>query len=176
MYYRIPEGHVPVKSKTLSQDAVERALRESGIEYLVFLPESPYELLLDHLIDDRTIRLIPVARESMGISICAGLTYGGKRAAWLASYKGFYNCIDSYLGVARQLRSSFLMLISESALAKDPNFKAHHPEGGFHSEALLQALRIPYYEVYNDAEASKICQAVNDTATASEPVAVVLRW
>ncbi len=130
MYYRIPEGHVPVKSETLSQDAVERALRESRIEYLVFLPESPYELLLDHLIDDRTIRLVPVARESMGISICAGLTYGGKRAAWLASYKGFYNCIDSYLGVGRQLRSSFLLhqkFLRFRSVFLNPNFCVFRP-------------------------------------------------
>ncbi|MBI4492806.1 MAG: hypothetical protein HY690_08455 [Chloroflexi bacterium] len=176
MYYRTPEGHVPQTSTAISYRAVEDTLKACGIEYLVFLPESPLELLVDDLIDQGPFKLIPVGRESLGVSICAGLTYGGKKAAWLGSFKGFYNCLDTYLGVARKVEASFLMLISEGKRVTDPQALALDAERGKHSEPLLKALDIPYYEVNSTDEVWKIQQAARDTATAIEPVAVILRW
>jgi sulfopyruvate decarboxylase TPP-binding subunit len=174
--YTTPPGHVPQTSTAIDHRAVRAALRESGIQCIVYLPESPLEQLVNDLIDAGEFRLIPVPRESVGMSLCAGLTYGGKRVAWLGSYKGFYNAIDTYLGVARKVEASFLVLISEGKRVRNPEQLALDAERGRHSEALLQALDIPYYEVNTTDEANRIVQAARDTATAIEPVAVILRW
>lgn len=174
--YKTPTGHVPQTSQAISHTAVLAALKKCGIEYVVYLPESPLELLVNELIDRQEFKLIPVPRESVGMSLCAGLTYGGKKAAWLGSFKGFYNSIDSYLGVARKVEASFLVLISEGKRITDPQALALDAERGRHSEALVRALDIPYYEVNSSDETWKIVQAARDTATAVEPVAVILRW
>jgi hypothetical protein len=81
-------GHIPDTSNRISMDALRLAIEGSGIEYLVTLPESPYEVLLRELLKSSFIKIIQVCRESEGMSICSGLTYGGKVAALLCSYKG----------------------------------------------------------------------------------------
>jgi len=166
--------HVPKVSDKISTDAVRQTLEELGIEYLVTLPESPYELLLRDLLRGSSMKIVQVSRESEGMSICSGLTYGGKRAALLCSYKGLYNSIDSLLGVALKTQVSFLMLISEASVSAERT--ARDPERGRHSAALLKALDIPFYEVRSTEEINLIKEAVAQTENNTQPVAVIFRW
>jgi len=168
------QGHEPHSSGKLSNDAVRQALLESGIEYLVTLPESRYEQLLRDLIQDDSINIVQVCRESEGMGICSGLAYGGKKAALLCSYKGLYNSIDSLLGTAMRTESSFLILLSEAAAQAQR--AAHGPEGGCYSAELLNTLKIPYSEVREDQEVSLIREALEQTETNTQPVTVILRW
>jgi sulfopyruvate decarboxylase TPP-binding subunit len=167
-------GHVSTISDKISAAAVQQALEEAGIEYLVTLPETSFELLLRNLIDNSPIKLIQVCRESEGMSICSGITYGGKKAALLCSYKGLYNSIDSLLGVAVKTESSFLILISE-AIPSTESIR-RDPERGRHSAALLEALQISYYEIRNNEGIPIIKQAIAQTYDNVRPVAVILRW
>ena len=167
-------GHLPDVTDKISNDAVREVLEELGLEYLVTIPESLYEVLLSDMIEHSSIKILQVCRESEGVSICSGLTYGGKKAAILCSFKGLYNSIDSILGVALHCQVSFLMLLSEaSAMAKNV---ADNPERGCHTAALLKALDIPYYEVSSNAELSRIREALIQTQNQTQPVAVILRW
>ncbi|MBI2917981.1 MAG: hypothetical protein HYY01_08295 [Chloroflexi bacterium] len=167
-------GHVPEVSDKISSEAVRQALEESGIEYLVTLPESPYEQLLRDLLQGSRMKVVQVARESQGMAVCCGITYGGKRSALLCSYKGLYNSIDSLLGVALRTQSSFLVLVSEAGVS--PERAALDPERGRHSVALLQALKIPYYEVWTTDDLNLIRKAMAETEGNTQPVALVLRW
>ena len=167
-------GHVPDVTDKISSDAVRQALEDLGLDYLVTVPESLYEVLLKDMIEKSPIRLLQVCRESQGISLCSGLTYGGKKAAILCSFKGLYNSIDSILGVALHCEVSFLMLLSEaSAMAQNV---ADNPERGCHTAALLKALEIPYYEVNSNTELFRIREAAEQTRNNTQPVGVILRW
>ena len=167
-------GHVPDVTDKISSDAVRQALEDLGLDYLVTVPESLYEVLLKDMIEKSPIRLLQVCRESQGISLCSGLTYGGKKAAILCSFKGLYNSIDSILGVALHCQVSFLMLLSEArAMAKNA---ADNPERGCHTSSLLKALDIPYFEVSSDEELFRIKEAAAQTENNTQPVAVILRW
>ena len=167
-------GHVPDVTDRISNDAVRDVLEDLGLDYLVTVPESLYEILLKDMIKKSSIKILQVCRESQGISLCSGLTYGGKKAAILCSFKGLYNSIDSLLGVALHCQVSFLMLLSEaSAMAQNV---ADNPERGCHTAALLKALDIPYYEVTSNAELFRIREAANQTQNNTQPVAVILRW
>jgi len=167
-------GHVPDASNRISVDVLRPALEESGIEYLVTLPESPYEILLHELLQDSSIKIIQVCRESEGVSICSGLTYGGKTSALLCSYKGLYNSMDSLLGVALKTQASFLLLVSE---AEQTSAKiATSLEHGRHSVALLNTAQIPYYEIKSDTDMHLIDEAIARTKTNTHPIAILLRW
>lgn len=167
-------GHIPETSDRISTNALRLTLEEAGIEYLVTLPESPYEVLLSELINGSPIKIIQVCRESEGVSICSGLTYGGKTAALLCSYKGLYNSLDSLLGVALKTRASFLLLISEAEQTAEKI--ARSIEHGRHSVALLNIARIPYYEIKSDSDMHMIDEALARTKESSHPLAVLLRW
>lgn len=172
-FVEIP-GHIPEASERISPAAVRQALEEAGIEYLVTLPESPYERLLRDLISGSSIRIIQVCRESEGVSVCAGLTYGGKAAALLCSYKGVYNSVDSLLGVALKTQSSFLMLVSEAE--QPPEKKAKSLEHGHHTVELLDLAQIPHYEIKANSDMYRIGEAAARTKNDTHPVAVMLRW
>jgi len=167
-------GHTPDTSNKISINALKLALEQSGIEYLVTLPESPYEVLLRELLKGSSIKIIQVCRESEGVSICAGLTYGGKVAALLSSYKGLYNAMDSLLGVALKTRASFLMLISEAEQSAEKIAKS--VEHGRHSVALLNIAQIPFYEIKGDGDMTMINEALGQTKESIKPLAVLLRW
>ncbi|MDP7525523.1 MAG: hypothetical protein QF713_04220 [Dehalococcoidales bacterium] len=166
-------GHVPQTSQRISTDAVRQALERAGITYLVTIPETPYETLLRDLLHDSSIEIVQVCRESEGMGICSGLTYGSKRAALLCSFKGLYNSIDSLLGVALRTEASFLLLISEAGTSAAA---ASDPERGQHSAALLKALEIPFSEVESTEGLSRIDEAVAQTENGTQPVAVILHW
>jgi sulfopyruvate decarboxylase TPP-binding subunit len=171
---KIP-GHIAGSSVRISHEALKLALEESGIEFLAVVPDSDFELLLQSLLTKGTpIKLIQLSRESEGMSICSGLAYGGKKAALLCSYKGFYNSVDSLLGVAYRTQSSFLILISEAALPVEET--ARDLEHGRHSAALLEVFRMPYYDVKRTEELSLIKEAVARTEDETQPLAVILRW
>ncbi|MBP1697856.1 MAG: comD [Deltaproteobacteria bacterium] len=167
-------GHVPDLTDRISNDAVRQVLEDLRLDYLVTVPESLYEVLLKDVIQKSSMKIVQVCRESQGISICSGLTYGGKKAAILCSFKGLYNSIDSILGVALHCQVSFLMLLSEaSAMGKKA---ADNPERGCHTASLLKALDIPYFEVSSDKELFRIKEAAAQTENNTQPVAVILRW
>ena len=167
-------GHIPQTPNNISTDAVRQALERSGIEYLVTIPETPYETLLRDLLQGSSMEIVQVCRESEGMGICSGLTYGGKRAAMLCSFKGLYNSIDSLLGVALRTQASFLLLISEAGTSAAS--VAADPERGQHSAALLKALEIPFSEVASTDELSRIDEALAQTEKGTQPVAVILHW
>jgi sulfopyruvate decarboxylase TPP-binding subunit len=167
-------GHIADTSHRISVDALRLTLEKSGIEYLVTLPESPYEVLLRELLKSSFIKIIQVCRESEGVSICSGLTYGGKIAALLCSYKGLYNSMDSLLGVALKTRASFLLLISEAEQTVEKI--ARSVEHGRHSVALLNIAQIPYYEIKSDSDMHMLNEALSRTKDSINPLAVLLRW
>ena len=165
-------GHVPDVTDNLSNDALKSILEEIGIEYLVTLPESLYEVMLEEVIKDSPMKMIQFCREPEGISISSGLSYGGKKTAMLCSFKGLYNSVDSLLGTAVRTESSFLLLLSEAGhMTKGPKGTE-----GIYTEEILKAIEIPYYIVSSNAEIPKIREAWEQTKNSKKPVAVLLRW
>lgn len=167
-------GHIPEASERISPHAVRRALEGAGVECLVTVPESPYEMLLRDLIGGSSIRIVQVCRESEGVSVAAGLTYGGKATALLCSYKGLYNSVDSLLGVALKTQASFLLMVSEAEQSAEK--RARSLEHGHHTVELLAMAQIPYYEIKSDSDVHYIGEAMARTNNETHPVAVVLRW
>ena len=57
------------------------ALKESGISFVSYLPETRLSQIMPVLREDPSFMLIPVANESEGVSIAAGASLGGRPAA-----------------------------------------------------------------------------------------------
>jgi sulfopyruvate decarboxylase TPP-binding subunit len=168
---RTPEG---VGYDVPMNNAVRQMLEEIGVEFLVTLPETPYEILLQDVIKSGSMRIVQVCREAEGISISSGLTYGGKKVAMICSYKGFYNSPDTLIGTAVRTESSFLLLISEPKEVAKSASKGL--EKGVYTIPMLKALNIPFYEVSGLAEVARIKQAWEQTRTSTTPIAIVLHW
>jgi sulfopyruvate decarboxylase TPP-binding subunit len=167
-------GHFSDESRNISSESLKKCLEEIGIEYIVTVPESSYEVLLKDIVNSSSIKLISVCRESEGMSICSGLTYGGKKVMMLCCYKGIYNSIDSLLGTAIRTQSSFLLMVSDPSPAKVKRMAGDLEEGIFTSE-LLKTIKIPVYEVSEESEIPNIKTAWEQTKDSIKPVAVLIR-
>jgi sulfopyruvate decarboxylase TPP-binding subunit len=56
-------------------------LRDSGIGFIAYLPETRLSQILPIMREDPAFMLVPVANESEGVSIAAGASLGGTPAA-----------------------------------------------------------------------------------------------
>jgi sulfopyruvate decarboxylase TPP-binding subunit len=60
---------------------IVNGLREAGINFVTYLPESRLSPILPLMQEDRSFKLEPVASEAEGVSIAAGAALGGMQVA-----------------------------------------------------------------------------------------------
>ena len=103
----------------LSGRTIIGALKQARIEFVVALPDATMsEHVLWPLAKDKDFKLIRVCKEDEGVSICAGLTGCGRRAAMLMQYTGFLDSINALRVIAVELELPICMLVG--MLSKEP--------------------------------------------------------
>jgi len=122
--------------------AVYTALKTCGIRLISALPETWLVHLIRMAEDDPEMILVRLAKEEEGVGISAGAHLAGVKSAMLMQNHGFLQSINGIVSLARLYRIPLLMLISYRGTfgERDP----WQTEGGAVTEALLQALDIPY--------------------------------
>lgn len=88
-----------------------RSLKEAGINFVTFLPETRLSQIIPLLRDDPDIDLIPVASEAEGVTIAAGATLGGKQAACYCENTGLFVACYSLVVIAEQIGVPVLMIV-----------------------------------------------------------------
>jgi sulfopyruvate decarboxylase subunit alpha len=103
----------------LSGRTIITALKKARIEFVVALPDAT---MSDHVLwplaKDKDFKLVRVCKEDEGVSICAGLTSCGRRAALLMQYTGFLDSINALRAIAVELTQPICMLVG--MLSKEP--------------------------------------------------------
>jgi len=124
-------------------------LKEGGIDFAVYLPDStlpPVERLLR---DDPDIQTVVCAREDEGIAIAVGAYLGGKTPVALMEGSGL-----GYAGLilARaQIQRTPMLLIASRTRVLDEAFD-FHGASRLVGEGVLQGLGIPYLIVNDPAQ------------------------
>jgi len=122
-------------------------LKAAGVSTIMVLSESWLFEVHRQLENDPFFKVIPVANEGDGVSICAGMWLGGKRCAILMENSGLRVACEA---LARLQGIPVLMLMSYRGDWGDPPWWA--ASMGATTEPLLQALRIPYSVVRREDE------------------------
>src|SRR3954467_55067 len=127
---------------TASSRAIYDALKEGGIRLISALPETWLVHLVRMAEEDPEMTLVRLAKEEEGVGISAGAHLAGMKSAMLMQNHGFLASINGIVSLSQLCRLPLLMLISCRGEfgERDP----WQTEGGGTTEALLQALRIPY--------------------------------
>jgi len=94
----------------LAQKLVQ-ALREAGINFITYLPETRLSQILPLLRADPSVQLVPVASEAEGITIAAGAVLGGKQAACYLESTGLYVSSYSLVTMGKQLGVPILLVV-----------------------------------------------------------------
>jgi sulfopyruvate decarboxylase subunit alpha len=149
------------------------ALKACGISVLSALPETWLVHLIRMAEDDPTMTLVRLAKEEEGVGISAGAHLAGAKSAMLMQNHGLLQSVNGIVSLARLYRIPLLMLISYRGEfgERDP----WQTEGGGVTEALLNALSIPFARLDDSAHvAARIRKAQTLAESSLKPVALLL--
>lgn len=136
-----PPGRAKYVHDTDAVHNVHRALRDAGITFATYLPETMLYPVMEALEDDPEVISVCVAREDEGVAIANGAFLGGHWPVLLTEGSGLGL---SALILARSVvqRTPLLILASHNeALGEQHDYTAAARRVG---EPLLRALNIPY--------------------------------
>lgn len=151
-----------------------QSLKEAGINFITYLPETRLSQIIPLLRDDPYIDLVPVASEAEGVTIAAGATLGGKQAAVYLENTGLY--ISSYhlLTIGKQLGVPILLVVGYLGGLPDQRNTFLYATIGNRTIPLLQGLAVEYLLIEDgDRLESKVKDAVRTMNSLRQPVALL---
>jgi sulfopyruvate decarboxylase TPP-binding subunit len=86
-------------------------LREAGVNFVTYLPETRLSQILPLLREDPPFQLVPVSSEAEAVTIAAGAVLGGKQAACYLESTGLYVASYSLLVMGKQLGVPILLVV-----------------------------------------------------------------
>lgn len=132
-------------------------LKAAGVSVVCYLPDSLFKELYPALDADPDIRTIRVTNEGEGAAICGGLFLSGKRAALIMENSGLRAAIEPLARMGMGAGIPVVMLMSYRGDLGENNWWAI--PHGMTMEPLLDAMRIPYRVIDDEA---KVARAIND--------------
>jgi sulfopyruvate decarboxylase TPP-binding subunit len=149
-------------------------LKEAGISFVSYLPETRLSQIVPLLREDSSFMLAPVANESEAVSIAAGASLGGRPAAVYMEGSGIYVSSYNLLVLGRRLGVPMLLIIAYYGSLLDKRNSFLYAMPGIHMIPALESLAIQYQVLENtNSLESKIEGAVKMMHAIKQPVALL---
>lgn len=151
-----------------------QGLKDAGIDFVTYLPETRLSQIIPLLRDDSDVELIAAANEQEAVTIAAGATLGGKQAAVYMENTGIYVSSYSLLTVGKQLGVPILLVVGYLGGVPDQRNSFLYATIGKHTIPVLEGLGIEYM-LLNDGDklAIKIGDAVRAANAQRAPFALL---
>jgi len=157
----------------LAQRLVQ-GLKDSGINFMTYLPETRLSQIVPLIRDDPGIELIAASSEQEAVTIAAGATLGGKQAAVYMENTGIFVSSYSLLAVGKQLGVPLLLIIGYLGGIPDQRNSFLYATIGNHTVPVLQGLGIEHMLLENgDRLQTKIKDAVRGMNALRAPMALL---
>ena len=154
---------------------IQEALHEAHIEFVVALPDIvTCDELLWPIAREDNFRLVNVCKEDEGVSICAGLSYAGKRAILLMQHTGFLDSINAIRVMGMDYQLPVVMMIGLQGLEEDRAPSESAQNGVRIVEPIIKAMDIPYFVLNHDSDSSAISKAIDSAYTVPRPLAFLI--
>ncbi len=160
---------------TLQGAAIVEAIKQSGIEFVVALPDiTTSQGVLLPIAQDPNLRLVRVAKEDEGVSICAGLSLCNKRAVLLMQNTGLLDSINSVRATAVEFEMPVCMIVG--LLGKEPDVAPMESDqyGVRITEPILDAMGVEHHLIEQAQDVAKIGPAIDNAYTTSSPVVLLI--
>jgi sulfopyruvate decarboxylase subunit alpha len=151
------------------------ALASAGVEFVVSVPDIvTSDGLLWPLSRRDDIRLVRVCKEDEGVSICAALSYCGRRAALLMQQTGLMDSLNAVRAIGKDYHLPVCMIVGLQG--KEPHLRpADSASFGVRIvEPILDAMEIEHHLVEEPADCAVILPAIDKAYAASEPVCILI--
>jgi sulfopyruvate decarboxylase TPP-binding subunit len=153
---------------------IVRGLKDAGINFVTYLPETRLSQIVPLIRDDPDMELIAAASEQEAVTIAGGATLGGKQAAVYMENTGIYVSSYSLLAVGKQLGVPLLLIIGFLGGIPDQRNSFLYATIGNHTIPLLQALGIEHMLLEDGARLEiKINDAVRGMNALRAPFALL---
>jgi sulfopyruvate decarboxylase TPP-binding subunit len=170
-----PATRLDTDPRELNGSAIIAAIKASGIEYILSVPDIVTSAgLLAPIARDKALRLIRVCKEDECIGIASGLSYCDKRALILIQHTGFLDSLNAIRGVAVEYKQPICMMVG--LLQHEPNVapRASPRYGVRIVEPILDDMGIAHHLISVDADVAQIKPAIDKAYAESEPVAFLI--
>lgn len=159
--------------KDLAQGLVH-ALREAGVNFVTYLPETRLSQILPLMQADNSFQLVPVGSEAEGVSIAAGAALGGKIVASYMEGTGVYVSSYNILTVGVRYGVPMLLLVSYVGSVDDHRNSYLYVQRGIKLIPQLEALDVQYQVIHHgDGLDRKIKNAVRMMNALKQPFALL---
>jgi sulfopyruvate decarboxylase subunit alpha len=153
--------------------AIISGLKEAGIDFISYLPETTLHDVYNGVLADKFFKVVHGTNEGECVAICGGAWLGGRRAAVIMENSGLRVAMEALarLGMGHGIPALMIMPFRGDLGDKDWWAQAH----GTTLKPLLEALRIPYRIVEDEADVVPTIKSAWYTMHASKyPVAVII--
>jgi len=134
---------------------IHSALRESGINFVAYLPDDQIHDAQKMISEDPAFTTVAVTNETEGVSACAGAWLGGGRPALLIADSGLLVATWGLASLSVSYGIPMLVIIAHRGEVGDrANWRFITYK--FTTEPLLQTLQIPYVRAMKAEEAAEV--------------------
>jgi sulfopyruvate decarboxylase subunit alpha len=139
---------------------VIRGLKEAGVKFVSFLPDSWFKKIYFRVLEDPDFVTRPVSNEGVGVGLCCGAWLGGMKSVMMMENTGVRMACDQLarLGMSVGL-PCFMMIPYRGDIGDGQTYAVAH---GKTMLPVLEALQIPYFIVRDE---SQIRQAIRRCLT-----------
>ena len=162
---------VEQQAAILSPEALIEEFTKNGVTHVVCIPDSETNYLYELMKEQPSLEIVPASREGETFAIALGLIIGGKKPVCLIQNTGMLESGDSIRGMA--LDSGFPLVLVVG-------YRGWNRHGVItdsvarYTEPFLNAMRVNYYLVEQDADASRISLAFEEASKTKRPVAILV--
>jgi sulfopyruvate decarboxylase alpha subunit len=152
---------------------VAGALKAANVRFINYLPDAMGEQIFRVMRDDSAFELLPLAREEEGVGVVCGQALGGVRGALVMPVSGLGNSLNALASLAIPYKFPLPMIIGHRGDLGE--FNPTQVTMGQTALEILRSFRIPYFELKDEQEVSKITEGALRLAYSSEgPVAIMI--
>ena len=125
-------------------------LKEAGVKFVSFLPDSWFKKIYFRFLEDKDFITRPVSNEGVGVALCCGAWLGGMKSVMLMENTGVRMACDQLarLGMSVGL-PCFMIIPYRGDIGDKPTYAVAH---GKTMLPVLDALQIPYLIVRDEKE------------------------
>jgi sulfopyruvate decarboxylase subunit alpha len=120
------------------------ALKEAGIDFVTYVPETRLSEILPVMKADGSFSLVPVASEAEAVGIAAGASLGGKRAAVYMEGTGLFVSTYNLLTVGERYGVPMLLLVAYVGSFEDQRNSYLFTHYGNKTKGILDTLGVQY--------------------------------
>ncbi len=162
-------------SSDLSGQAIIDALKRTGVEFIISVPDICTSAgLLKPISEDPALRLVRVCKEDEGVSICASLSFCDRRAVLLMQQTGLMDSLNALRAIGVDYRNPVCMMVGLLGKEADVAPADSRSFGVRVITPILDVMGIRYCVLNSDADIEAGMLAIHDAYRQSAPVVLLL--